>query len=245
MISWLWPKVLKLRGLDLRHLEKNVIELNNVSELRKVFGWQMEPILDDPAIYEFAYVEDVNQRRLRDAECLATVVRNVRPSVCVDVGTSTGHSAAWMAVNAPDAQIFTVNISPEEIRDEKGGRLTTVALERDQIGSYFRGRELKNITQLIVNTAEWEPSVGIIDVAFVDACHDSQFVYDDTRKLLKHMKAGSFILWHDFNLELVNKYHWIYSVCLGVEALFTKGLLCERVFHVRDSWIGIYRVPEK
>jgi predicted O-methyltransferase YrrM len=245
MIGWFWPKMLKFVGLDLRHLEKNVIELNDVSELRKVFGWQLEPVLDDPAIYEFNHVEDVNQRRVRDAECLATVVRNVRPAVCVDIGTSTGHSAAWMAVNAPDAKIFTVNIPPEEIRDGKGGRLTTIAFERDQIGSYYRERKLTNITQLMVNTAEWEPGIGVIDVAFVDGCHDTKFVYNDTRKLLKCMKAGSFILWHDFNVDLVDKYHWIYSVCLGMEQLFAKGILRDRVFHVRDSWVGVYRVPEK
>src|SRR5258705_6734046 len=121
MSGWFWPKMMKFVGLDLSHLEKNVIELNDVSELRKVFGWQSEPVLNDPAIYEFDYVEDVNQRRVRDAECLATVVRNVRPAVCVDLGTSTGHSAACMAGNAPDARIFTVNIPSEDIRDRKGG----------------------------------------------------------------------------------------------------------------------------
>jgi len=149
-----------------------------------------------------------------------------------------------MAVNAPDAEIFTLNIAPEAIRDGKGGRLTTVALERDQVGSYYRERKLTNITQLIVNTTEWEPKIGVIDVAFIDGCHDSKFVYEDTLKVLKHMKAGSFLLWHDFNVDLVNKYHWIYSVCLGVERLFAKGLLRDRIFHVRDSWTGVYRVPE-
>jgi predicted O-methyltransferase YrrM len=243
MMSSSWSKTLKFVGKDLRHLKKNVIELNDINELRKVFGWQLEPILDDPTIYEFDYLEDVNQRRLRDAECLATVVRNVRPSVCVDIGTSTGHSAARMAVNAPDAEIFTLNIAPEELRDGKGGRLTTVAIERDRLGSYYRERKLQNITQLIVNTTEWEPKIGVIDVAFIDGCHDSKFVFDDARKVLKYMKAGSILLWHDFNIDLVDKYSWIYSVCLGVERLFSKGLLRDRIFHIRDSWIGVYRVP--
>ena len=80
-------------------------------------------------------------------------------------------------------------------------------------------------------------------MAFVDACHDSEFVYNDTRKLLKHMKSGSFILWHDFNIDLIQNYHWIYSVSLGVEKLVAKGLVHDRIFHVRDSWVGVYRVP--
>jgi len=224
------------------HLQHAVIELNDVGELSKVFDWQLTPILDDPSIYDFDYMEDVNQRRIRDAECLGTVVRNANPAVCLDIGTGWGHSAALMAVNAPQAQVYTVNIPPEEAISGEGGKLITDALEREKIGSYYRERNPTNITQILANTAKWEPDIGTIDVAFVDGCHDTDFVYNDTRKALKHMKPGSFILWHDFNLELVHKYDWIKSVCLGVEKLFADGLLSGRVLHVRDSWTGVYRV---
>jgi predicted O-methyltransferase YrrM len=243
MIGKLRAPVRKWLGLDeFVHLRSALIELNDVKELLKVFGWKIEPVLDNPVIYKFDYVEDVNQRRIRDAECLGTVVCNVNPSVCLDIGTSTGHSAALMAVNAPKANVFTINIPPEQIRSGEGGVLTTVALEREQIGSYYRERKLGNIVQILENTARWEPNIGPIDVAWVDGCHDSEFVYQDTRKVLRQMKAGSFILWHDFNLELVDKYHWIHSVCRGVERLFADGVLNGRMFHVRDSWVGIFRV---
>lgn len=230
-------------GLDeFFYLQRAVIALNDVGELRKVFGWQQEPILDDLSIYGFNYLEDANQRRVRDAECLGTVARNANPAVCLDIGTAAGHSAALVAVNAPTAQVFTINIPPEEILTGQGGVLTTVALEREQIGSYYRERKLTNITQILANTAHWEPDIGTIDVAFVDGCHDTEFVYNDTRKALEHMQSGSFLLWHDFNLDLAHKYDWIYSVCMGVERLFEDGLVHERVFHVRDSWTGVYRV---
>jgi predicted O-methyltransferase YrrM len=227
------------------HLQRAVIELNDVKELKKLFGWQLEPILDDPTIYDFGYIEDVNQRRIRDAECLGTVIRNANPVICLDIGTSTGHSAALMAVNAPQAQVYTINIPPEEILAGAGGKLTTIALEREKIGSYYRERNLTNIIQILANTAQWEPDIGTIDVAFVDGCHDTEFVFNDTRKILQHIKPGSFIVWHDFNLELVDKYPWIRSVCLGVERLFVAGLVRGRVLHVRDSWIGIYWVEER
>lgn len=226
----------------LRHA---VIELSNLEELKKVFGWQLDPILDDPSIYDFEYLEDVNERRIRDAEALGTVVRNTEPTICLDIGTGTGHSAASMAVNAPQAQVYTINIPPEEILAEQGGMHTTIALEREEIGSYYRKRNLANVIQILANTAQWQPDIGPIDVAFVDGCHDTEFVYNDTRKVLKHMKPGSFVLWHDFNLKLVNKYRWIYSVCMGVEQLFADDLIQGRVFHIRDSWVGIYCVKEK
>jgi len=243
MIKRIRSKARRFLGVDkFVHLQHAVIKLNDVGELRKVFGWQLEPILDDPTIHDFDYIEDVNQRCIRDAECLGTVVRNVNPAVCLDIGTGCGHSAALMAVNAPQTQVHTVNIPPEEALSGEGGKLITDALQRKKIGSYYRDRNLANITQILANTAKWEPDIGTINVAFIDGCHDTEFVYNDTRKILKHVKPGSFVLWHDFNLELVYKYQWIRSVCLGVEKLFLDGLLSGRVFHVRDSWVGVYRV---
>jgi predicted O-methyltransferase YrrM len=229
---------------ELARLRLAVVELDNVEELKKVFGWKLDPVLDDDSIYEFDSLEDVNLRRVRDAECIGTIVRNVSPSVCVDIGTAEGHSAALMAVNAPQARVVTVNIPPEEIHSGAGGVLTTVAFERDRIGSYYRGRGLSNVEQVLANTATWEPNVGSIDVALVDGCHDTEFVFNDSRKVLAHMSPGSFLLWHDFHPGLVAQKGWIREVCLGVEKLLAAWLVRGQIFHVRNSWLGIYRVPE-
>jgi len=233
---------LLLKPNEFFYLQSSVIELNNVQELKKVFGWKQEPILDDPSICEFNWVEDVNERKIRDAETLGAVARNINPSVCLDIGTSTGHSAALIAVNAPQARVYTINIPPKEIADGSGGILTTITLEREKIGSYYRDKKLENIQQILANTAKWEPNVGIIDLAYVDGCHDTDFVYNDTLKILKHTKPGSFILWHDFNPELIKKYHWIRSVCMGVEKLLANGHVKGRIFHVKDSWVGVYQI---
>jgi hypothetical protein len=233
---------LLLRRNKFYYLNRAIIELNQASELRKVFGWKEDPLLDDQSIYEFDYVTDVNERRFRDAESIGTVVCNTRPKTCVDIGTAEGHSAALMAVNAPQAQIYTINIPPEEIYSGAGGKLTTIALERERIGVYYRQRGLSNITQILANTACWKPDIGVIDIAYVDGSHDASFVYNDTLKVMKSMQPGSFVLWHDFNLDLVEKYYWIAAVCKGVETLWEDGFLKGQIFHVRDSWVGIYRV---
>jgi len=68
-------------------------------------------------------------------------------------------------------------------------------------------------------------------------------VFNDTRKVLSQMKSGSFVLWHDFNPELVDQYDWIDAVCSGVEKLYSRGIIKGRILHLRDSWIGIYQVP--
>lgn len=227
---------------ELPVLNRSVLEVNNVMELKKNFNWDLDPIIDIPIFYDFDYSEDLNERRLRDAESLGVVARNISPRICVDIGTAMGHSAALFGINAPLSTVHTVNILPEEIESGAGGVLTTGAFSKLQIGSYYRERELKNIEQIYANTATWEPDLGVIDLAFIDGSHDTEFVYNDTIKMLKDMKPGSFILWHDFNPDLTKKYPWINSVCLGVEKLYNDGYLKGRIFHVRDSWVGIYRV---
>jgi predicted O-methyltransferase YrrM len=224
------------------HLRQYVIELNNFRELKKVFNWTSDPILDDPILHEFASVVDANERRIRDAECIGAVMCNSNPSVVLEIGTSTGHTTALMATNAPRARIYTLNIPPDEIASGEGGVLTTHAPATEEIGSYYKEKRLANITQIFSNSATWEPNVGTINVAFVDGCHDSEFVYNDTCKILKAMIPGSFILWHDFNLNLTKNYGWIESVCLGVEELYRKGQLRSHIFHVRDSWVGVCQI---
>lgn len=144
-------------------------------------------------------------------------------------------------INALDVEVYVVNVPPEEMASGEGGELTTIALEREKIGLAYRENKLANITQIYANTAYWEPNIGSIDAVFIDGCHNREFVYNDIHKVLKYMKPGSFILWHDFNLELATKYDWIHSVCLGVEMLYRDGLLNGRIFNIRDSWVGIYR----
>ncbi|MNL03278.1 hypothetical protein D3C87_1238090 [compost metagenome] len=56
------------------------------------------------------------------------------------------------------------------------------------------------------------------------------------------MKPGSIILWHDFNPDLKDKFGWINDVCYGVEKLYKMGVLKNKVYHLKDSWIGIYQV---
>lgn len=233
---------LKPVSQDCPRLAKSLIPLNNAAELRKCMGWTKEPRLEDPTLKLYEYVEDANERRMRDAEVLGSSAANLDAGTILEIGTAEGRTTSLLSDNAPGSRIFTVNIPPEEILAGKGGTHTTFALERERIGKHYKERGLKNITQILANTATWVPDIGPIDVAFVDGCHDADFVYNDTRKIIKDMKPGSVILWHDFNFDLRLKYDWIQDVCLGVEMLLRDGIISGRIFHVRDSWIGVYRV---
>jgi len=226
----------------LNNISSHIVEVDSIEDLKKIFNWEKSPILNDPKIYEYESETDDNERRLRDAETLATVMCNLEPKIALEIGTAEGHSTALMAINSPKTTVFTVNILPEEINSGEGGVFTSGSIEKERIGKYFRELGIKNIVQIFANTAIWEPNLGIIDVAFIDGCHDSDFVHNDTVKILKNMKSGSFILWHDFNPELSIKYDWIDSVCIGVEKLYEENLIKENIFHIKNSWIGVYKL---
>ena len=205
-------------------LPPNLVELNDIEDLKKIFGWENNPILDDSIIYGVESDVDKNNRRVIDAQTLGTIMCNVNPKVALEIGTATGHGTALMAINAPKSRIFTVNILPEDIVSGEGGNLVTEAFSKEKIGEYYRESQLKNIKQIYANTAIWEPDIGNIDIAFIDGCHDTEFVYNDTVKVLRHMKPGSFIIWHDFNMDQVMDYGWINSVCKGVKNCLMKDI---------------------
>jgi len=197
-------------------------------------------MLEGGHLHYFKNLGCLNDRRLHDAEVLVAACCG-SPKTLLEIGTNKGHATALMARNAPEGTVYTVNIPPEEI--EEGGRLTTCAPSCEEIGSYYRERGLTNIRQILANTTTWEPHIGTIDVAFIDGCHDAEFVYNDTRKILRHCRSGSLILWHDFNPSLVKVYKVIGEVCRGINQLYVDGLLKDFILHLQDSFMGLYRVP--
>lgn len=225
------------------NLATNTLEVRNLDCLRKAMNWPIAPILEGEHLHEFAYLEDLNNRRLRDAEVIGTACCNDAPKILLEIGTSHGRGTALMANNAPNGMVYTVNIPPEEIKD--AGKYVTFAPSRGDIGHYYRAQGCSNVSQIFANTKTWTPDFGPIDVTFIDGCHDAAFVYNDTRKVLKQCKPGSLLLWHDFNPALAQVYPWIDDVCRGIERLYADGVLRSQILHLQDSWVGLYRVPRK
>jgi hypothetical protein len=224
------------------NLAANVLEVRSFECLRKAMNWPKSPLLEGDYLHAFDYLEDLNDRRLHDAEVIGAASCNGAPKILLEIGTSLGRSTALMAKNAPDGVVFTVNIPPEEIAD--GGKNVTFAPSRENIGQYYRAQGCTNVKQIFANTKTWAPDFGPIDVAFIDGCHDAAFVYDDTRKVLSRCRSGSVLLWHDFNPSLALIYPWIADVCSGVERLYADGMLSGRVLHLQDSWIGLYKTDD-
>src|SRR4051812_31365106 len=87
-------------------IQKNLVELNDYNELKKIFKWEHEPILERPDMYDFDYVEDVNSRRIRDTEVLGVISRNIKATQILEIGTSDGQGTVLLATNAPKSKIY-------------------------------------------------------------------------------------------------------------------------------------------
>ncbi len=226
---------------DFPRLAANVLTVRTLGHLGKAMGWNASPVLEGEHLRAFEYLEDLNDRRIRDAEVVGAACCNGDPKILLEIGTAHGRTTTLMARNAPRGTVYTVNIPPAEIAE--GGRNVTFAPSKEEIGRHYREHGCDNVRQIFANTRDWEPDFGPIDVAFIDGCHDAEFVFNDTRKVLAASKPGSLVLWHDFNPELAPVYPWIREVCLGLERLHAAGLLRGRILHLQDSWVGLYRVP--
>jgi predicted O-methyltransferase YrrM len=226
----------------LKNIDENLIVLNTFDDLKHQFKWNLEPIIEDPIFFQIENELDENNRRLLDAQVIGLIMRNLNPQTAVEIGTAEGHTTALMSKNSPNTHIFTLNIPPEELQAGDGGKLTTAIFEREKIGSYYREIGCKNITQIFSDSAKWKPDIGSIDFVFIDGCHDKEYVYNDTVKVMSQMKKPGIIIWHDFNIDLINRYEWIYSVGSGVELLYKNKLIDGPIYHLKNSWMGFYFV---
>lgn len=212
-------------------------------EFFKLWGWDKEPNLSYLPTLAYRYPEDLNDRELRDAETLMSLCCNTVNAAALEIGTSTGLTTLGMALNAPDATIYTVDIPRSEAVSGKGGKLITHILEPESVGYHYRQAQVANVQQIFANTITWEPDLPPLDLAFIDGCHDREVVYQDTLKVLPFIKPGGFIAWHDANPLLKAVFSWIGEVCAALNDLIQDGVLSGRLFCVRDSWTTIWRKP--
>jgi predicted O-methyltransferase YrrM len=218
------------------------VTLKDLSAFQHMTGWVQDPIISNEDLHKYRFPEDANFRRIRDAQSIGLCCRNVSPSVILEIGTGIGTVTWLMSENAPDAQIYTVNIPPEEIA--QGGTFTTFAPDRSTIGSLYREKGCRNVIQILANTATWKPDLPKVDIAFIDGCHDTEFVIRDTELILPFCKPGSWVIWHDFCPELAERYEWMSHVQRGVYELLMKNYFEGPVLHLQDSFVGMARIAK-
>ncbi len=220
--------------------------LASLADLQRHLGFPATGAITEADIDEVSTECDLHARRRRDAEVLTTLAANLTGD-CLDLGTSHGHSAFKLATNlAGRGTVHTVNILPEQYQ-ASSGQLVTHMLTQEQIGAFYREQGTPGIHQIYADTCNWQipPELRDLAMVFVDAAHDTEAVFKDSLLIAPRVRPGGYIVWHDFHPELRHKFGWIDAVMRGVEAFFQAHRLDPEIIHLKDSWMGIWQIPER
>lgn len=214
-----------------------IIRFQSLSEMNEFFGF-IPGWVGETDLCTYEDFTDANDRKLRDAEVLTTLAKNIDGN-CLEIGTSFGRGAYKLATNIIERNhvVFTLNSLP----GKTGGTATTHELTKNQIGSFLVERNIHNFYQYYCDSKIWVPPTEVkqIALAFVDGCHDEEYVLADSRKVYALLERNGFIVWHDFNPELEHdpRAGWITSCMRGVRR-FCEEASITKVYHLKHSWIG-------
>lgn len=141
----------------------------------------------------------VGDPNFHDYSILISLIRQLKPAIILELGTAHGNTVANICAES-EAQVITVNALPEQI----DGSIITYTLTKDEIGKVYRDNGYENrVTQIYENTKnlnilEYIPP-KCVDLAFIDACHDAEFVVNDFLKILPALSEKAIVLFHDTN----------------------------------------------
>lgn len=170
-----------------------------------------------------------------DLGALIRIVRSIRPHRILELGTGRGNATANLCLFS-EAEIFTVNALEEQI----SGETVTFTLSRDEIGQVYQDYGYENrVTQIYSDTLDFRPldymEAGSVDLAVIDACHDTDYVMSDFHILLPALSEGAFVLFHDTHPSRKQHLRQSYDACVRLRA---RGF---DVRHIRGTWWGVWR----
>lgn len=210
----------------------------NIVEMMLFFNFKEQGIILEKDIHEGKNYEDRFDRNFHDAEVLTTIAKNT-PGDCFEIGTSSGHGAYKLATNT-SGTVFTLNALPEQIE----GNLITHKMDKNTIGSFLRQEKINNYIQIYENSILFNipKSMNNIGIGFIDGCHDTKFVYLDSKKLYPSINKNGFIIWHDFSPMYYSdtKTSWVKNSMNGV-IKFCDEEKINTVFHLKNSLMGFYK----
>jgi hypothetical protein len=170
-----------------------------------------------------------------DLGTLIRILRAVRPRCILELGTGRGNATANLCLFS-EAQVFTVNALEEQI----SGKTVTFILPRNEIGQVYRDHGYENrVTQIYCDTLDFRPldylEAGSVDLAVIDACHDTDYVLSDFHTILPTLSADALVLLHDTHPSRNEHLRYSYDACARLRF---QGF---DVHHIRDTWWGIWR----
>jgi len=214
-----------------------VVELSSGLQLANKFD-----LLDMAWITGQHYSSDRNNHKLRDAEVLALISASTKGNI-LELGTEKGYGTCQLANNLAEGTVYTVDFLEEQV-DSRWERIKPNN-SKNIVGEHYRELQPLRapIVQIFANTLTWSLPAELdkISVAIVDACHEYECVYSDTKLVATNIVPGGFILWHDFCPSMREEFFWINNVMRAVDTYIQETDPYLDVHYLKDSWFGISR----
>jgi predicted O-methyltransferase YrrM len=164
-----------------------------------------------------------------DLVAMCMLCQMLRPKVVFEIGTYHGAGALHWAMNAPEANIYTLDLPPNQ-----QPQLKTTSMDQYHIGERylddshmaFSGRrEASRIHRLTGDSLlfDYSPYLKSVDLFFVDGAHSYEYVSADTENAFKCCRPGGVIVWHDYGRVGVN------GVSRRLEELAAQGHPIKRI----------------
>ena len=188
------------------------------------------PIMEDICLPPYTWPPDHN-----DYIPLMSIVKARQPRIVVELGTAHGNTVANICRHSPQARVYTVNAPAEE----QSGELITYELTRDEIGRVYRSCGFGDrVVQIFKNTLDLDLSEyfagPVVDLALIDACHDTDYVLNDFFKVQPFMRPQGLVLFHDTHPSMKEHLLGSYMACMKLRR---KGF---DIRHIEDSWWAVW-----
>ena len=175
----------------------------------------------------------------QELQYISKIVKHYQPKTIFEIGTFDGRTTLNMSLNAPGAEIFTLDLPKKEIFKTryrvKTGDLTFI--DKQQSGIRFIGTESeKRIAQIYADSAQFDYSKyeNSIDLIFIDGSHTYDYVISDKKiamKLLRNKKGV--IIWHD--------YGW-YEVIKAINEFYQEGGVFADIKNVEGTSLAFLHI---
>lgn len=138
---------------------------------------------------------------------IALITKFLKPEKIFEFGTYNGMTTLQLALNAPkNCRIFTLDLPEGVLPKIPLGKIDTLVAKHfkdkfgSKTGSYFKGRKDVNITQILQDSATFDPAPfkNSIDLIFIDAAHDYENKRKDSENAFFMLKKGGVIIWHNY-----------------------------------------------
>jgi predicted O-methyltransferase YrrM len=109
-----------------------------------------------------------------ESKLIGALVKAIEPKVCVETGTHTGCTTKEISIaKTKEGRLWTYDIEECDFED-------------DGIVNYVKGDSSKAVMP------------KKIDFAFLDACHETEFVIREFNHIKKNLNDGAVVVFHDY-----------------------------------------------